>query len=107
MSEVHLHGKELIRKLSDWDATMVQRKSKAYDDVENYVNGFTADYLFLLNQSESGIPRITSASRARRVELDAIWSKYQISGEVLFADVEAFNKALWNVGVGAVQFGRP
>lgn len=107
MSEVRLHGKELIRKLSDWDATMVQRKSKAYDDVENYVNGFTADYLFLLNQSESGLPRITSASRARRVELDAIWSKYQISGEVLFADVEAFNKALWNVGVGAVQFGRP
>ena len=31
---------------------MAQRLSKAYDDVENYENGFTAHYLTVLNQAD-------------------------------------------------------
>jgi photosystem II stability/assembly factor-like uncharacterized protein len=104
MAAARQEGKDLISKLTAWDATMVQRKSKAYDDVENYVNGFTADYLFLLNQSESGLPRITNASRARRVELDAIWAGHQASGKALLTDIKTFNKTLWEVGVGAVRY---
>ena len=103
MNEVRMQGKALAGRLAAWDKTMVQRKSKAYDDVENYVNGFTADYLFLLNQSESGLPRITSASRARRTELDAAWAKYKTVGTALSDEIQRFNKALWAAGIGAVR----
>ena len=51
-------GQALVKKLKDWDNDMVQRKSQAYDDVENFPNKFTAEYLFLMNQSNSDIPRI-------------------------------------------------
>ena len=34
----------LVKKLKAWDDDMVQRRAKAYDDVENFVNKFTANY---------------------------------------------------------------
>ncbi|MEM7786056.1 MAG: glycosyl hydrolase, partial [Planctomycetota bacterium] len=62
-------GDELVQRLQDFDNDMVQRKSKAYDDVENFPNKFTAEYLFLINQTESSIPRVTRSSVQRRKEL--------------------------------------
>jgi len=103
MSTVLQQGKALQTKLSAWDEIMVQRKSKAYDDVENYVNGFTADYLFLINQSEGGLPRITNASKERRAELDAAWAKHKAAGMALKEEIQFYNKALWAAGVGAVR----
>lgn len=41
----------LIKELKIWNEEMVQLKSKAYDDVENFPNKFTSDYLYLINQS--------------------------------------------------------
>ncbi|MCO6486775.1 MAG: glycosyl hydrolase [Phaeodactylibacter sp.] len=96
-------GRELIERMKDWDGEMVQRKSKAYDDVENFPNGFTANYLFLINQTESDIPRVNAASRQRRQELDAEWAGLQARGrQMLEEDVPAFNQLLWKAGVGAV-----
>ena len=54
-----------LKKLEAWDAEMVQRLSQAYDDVENYVNGFTAEYLTALNHGDSGIPRINKGTREK------------------------------------------
>lgn len=45
---------------------MIQRKSKAYDDVENFENKFTADYMFLINHTESEIPSINQPSLDRK-----------------------------------------
>ena len=50
--------KVVIQKMKAWDEDMVQRKSKAYDDVENFPNKFSANYMFLINQTESDIPRV-------------------------------------------------
>ena len=38
-------GKLLLSELVTWDESMVQRKSTAYDDVENFPNKFTAEEL--------------------------------------------------------------
>ncbi|MCC6824060.1 MAG: glycosyl hydrolase, partial [Verrucomicrobia subdivision 3 bacterium] len=39
-------GGELVKLMKQWDEDMIQRKSKTYDDVENFPNKFTANYLF-------------------------------------------------------------
>ncbi|HNQ15394.1 MAG TPA: hypothetical protein PKM58_07505, partial [Pyrinomonadaceae bacterium] len=44
LANVKKAGQDLLKKMKDWDGDMVQRKAKAYDDVENYVNKFTANY---------------------------------------------------------------
>ncbi len=94
----------LLRKMRAWDEDMVQRKSKAYDDAENFPNKFTANFLFLINQTESDIPRVNEPSRQRYAELHADWEelnkRYQ---EIITYDLPSLNKKLFEAGIGAVR----
>jgi len=97
-------GKALIAKLNDWDEAMVQRKSKAYDDVENFPNKFTAEYFFLINQTESSIPRVNKSSVDRKNELDLQWNKLKASADSFIkTEIPEFNKQLWQAGIGAIN----
>ncbi|UOY08670.1 glycosyl hydrolase [Muricauda sp. SCSIO 64092] len=97
-------GKALMEELEAWDMEMVQRKSKAYDDVENFPNKFTAEYLFLINATNSSIPRVNQSSVDRKAELDGQWSALKQRGEAFInAKIPAYNKKLWEAGIGAVQ----
>ncbi|NND15824.1 MAG: hypothetical protein HKN89_05825 [Eudoraea sp.] len=97
-------GKELLGKLKSWDEDMVQRKSKAYDDVENFPNKFTAEYLFLIDQTRSVIPRVNKSSVDRRAELDGQWVDLKNKAESLInKEIPSFNQKLWESGVGAIR----
>ncbi len=96
-------GNELLTRMKTWDEDMVQRKSKAYDDVENFPNKFTAEYMFLLNHIESDIPRVNKPSLDRLEELSKEWTALEARVRVLLEkDIPALNKKLWDAGVGAV-----
>ena len=87
-----------------WDEQMVQRKSQAYDDVENFENKFTANYLFVINHAGSGLPRVNQASRERLEELEKEWGSLKAVGEELLRTrVPALNERLWKVGIGAIR----
>jgi hypothetical protein len=102
-SAIKKDGDTLLKKMKAWDEDMVQRKSKAYDDVENFPNKFTANYLFLINQTESDIPRVNQPSIDRMKELNAQWATLKARGnELLNQDIPAFNKRLWDAGLGAI-----
>jgi hypothetical protein len=102
-SAIKRDGEALLKKMKAWDEDMVQRKSKAYDDVENFPNKFTANYLFLINQTESDIPRVNQPSLDRMKELNTQWSTLKSRGtELLTQDIPAFNKRLWDAGLGAI-----
>lgn len=97
-------GNELLDQLKAWDEDMVQRKSKAYDDVENYENKFTANYIFLINQTQSAIPRVTQASKDRRAELEQTWDTLKARGErLLKQSIPTYNESLWKAGIGAIK----
>ena len=82
---------------------MVQRKSKAYDDVENFPNKFTANYFFLVNQTESDIPRVNQPSLDRLATLSAEWNALKgRSDEMVAKDIPALNQKLWDAGFGAI-----
>jgi len=96
-------GDALLKKMKAWDEDMIQRKSKAYDDVENFPNKFTAHYLFMINQTESDIPRVNQPSLDRMKQLNAEWATLKARGtEMLERDIPAMNKRLWDAGVGAI-----
>lgn len=102
-NDLKKEGQSLIQRMKTWDEDMVQRKSKAYDDVENFPNKFTANYLFLINQTESEIPRVNKPSFDRLQELNAEWSVLKSrADEILDKNIPAFNKLLWDAGVGAI-----
>lgn len=103
-TKIRTLGEQLMQKMKSWDEDMVQRKSKAYDDVENFPNKFTAEYAFLINQAESHLPRITQPVLERRRELDTQWAVLKAHGEgILNEDIPALNQVLWNEGVGVLR----
>lgn len=96
-------GEALIKRMAAWDGEMVQRKSKAYDDVENFPNKLSSDYLFMLNQAESDMPRITQPIRDYYKVMEAKWQPFRTQAlEFLERDLAAYNKVLWEAGVGAI-----
>lgn len=102
-STIHTNGKALIKKMTEWDNKMIQRKSKAYDDVENFPNKLSANYLFLINQTESDIPKVIQPVLDRKKELDLEWTPLKKQAtEIMEKEVVNFNKMLWDAGVGAI-----
>ena len=96
-------GEALVKKMKAWDEDMVQRKSKAYDDVENFPNKFTANYLFMINATESDIPRVNQPSLDRLRELNAQWATLKARhDEIVNRDLPALNKKLYDAGVGPI-----
>jgi gas vesicle protein len=101
---VKKEGEKLLADLKAWDEDMVQRKSQAYDDVENFPNKFTAEYMFLINQTNSSIPRVNQPNIDRKAELDAQWTGLKAKGEQLKnSAIPAYNKMLWEAGIGALR----
>ena len=86
------NGEALSKKMLAWDEDMIQRKSKAYDDVENFPNKFTADYLFVLNQTESDLPRVNQPSLDQLKILNAKWATLKgRADEITGKDLPALN----------------
>ena len=101
---LYKEGQELLTQMKDWDASMVQRLAQAYDDVENYENGFTAHYLTLINQVDSEIPRITKGAENRMKELNTEWQRLESEGKKLLdSQIPAFNSACFDKGIGVLH----
>jgi hypothetical protein len=106
-TEVTEEAKRTLEKMREWDRKMVQRLSKAYDDVENYVNGFTAEYLTALNHGDSGIPRINTGTKSKLEALNAQWNVYKKEAELLLSeDVEGLNREFYELGIGALYLSK-
>lgn len=102
--EVRKDAEMLVAKMKAWDEEMVQRKSKAYDDVENFPNKFTANYIFVLNHTESSIPRVTQPSKDRINELNLKWKEFKATADELYSkELPKLNQKLWEAGVGPLM----
>lgn len=97
-------GNDLVKKMKAWDDDMVQRKAKAYDDVDNYENKFTANFMFLINHAESDLPIVTKPNRDRLDELNKEWGQLNTRAkEIIEKDIPGYTKQLWDAGIGAVR----
>ena len=93
----------LVAKLKAWDDDMVSRRSRAYDDVENYAQKFTANFMFLINATESDLPRVNQSSLDRLEEQLASWKSLKARAtEMADKEIPSLNKRLWDLGIGAI-----
>jgi hypothetical protein len=82
---------------------MVSRRSRAYDDVENFEQKFTANYMFLINATESDLPRVNQPSKDRRIDLDTQWTRLKARSDAMInVDIPALNRKLFELGLGAI-----
>jgi photosystem II stability/assembly factor-like uncharacterized protein len=93
----------LMARIKAWDTDMVSRRSRAYDDVENYEQKFSAHYMFMINATESDLPRVNQPSRDRLVQLRAQWASLKARSDAMInADIPALSRKLWDLGLGAL-----
>jgi photosystem II stability/assembly factor-like uncharacterized protein len=103
-AEVRREAEAVLTRLKTWDTDMVSRKTKAYDDPENFPQQFTANWLFMVNATESDLPRVNQPSRDRLAELEPEWAKLKARAETLRdQDIVALNKKLFDLGIGAIR----
>jgi photosystem II stability/assembly factor-like uncharacterized protein len=108
LAAVRRDGEALLARLTAWDADMVSRKTRAYDDTENFPQRFTANWLFLVNATESDLPQVNQPSRDRLAELEPEWAQLKARADTLLdTDLPALNRQLFDLGIGAVRTRTP
>jgi photosystem II stability/assembly factor-like uncharacterized protein len=92
MREVVDSGKKIDARLLKWEEELVQNKAQSNDDVINFVNKLSADYIFLRGEMDANIPYITKGQKDRYAELDVMWQalKGQMNA-MLDGEVAGFN----------------
>ena len=89
-------AKEIRKKLTDWEEYLIQPKSQSNDDVINFVNKLSANFIFLKGEVEgSSVPVVTAGAQSRFDELHAEWKKYEaLLTQILNKDLKLFNQSL-------------
>ncbi len=67
-------GKKVVDIIKAWEDDLVQAKSQSYDDIINFENKLSADYIFLRGETDGNIPFVTDGQREILAELDAKWA---------------------------------
>ncbi len=66
-------GKTLAKKITAWEEKLVQPKAQSNDDIINFVNMLSADYIFLKGEMDVNIPAVTNGQQQRLTELNGQW----------------------------------
>ena len=99
-SEVKNNGNKLLQLMDNWDKKMMQRKTKAYDDVENFRNKFLADYLFILDQIKGDIPNVSEGILKSLKSHDEKWIELKKEiDEINQFNIPEYNNELWSNGI--------
>jgi hypothetical protein len=95
-------GKELVKGLTAWEEKLVQPKSQSNDDVINFVNKLTADYIFLKGEMDTNLPAVTTGQRQRLQELNAQWQPLKGEYASLQKQVADFNALCQRHNIGRI-----
>jgi hypothetical protein len=80
-------------KIDEWEEKLIQTKSESNDDVINFVNKLTANYIFLRGELDTNTPHVTLGHVQRFKELNAEWLIYKAElNAILEKDIKNFNE---------------
>jgi photosystem II stability/assembly factor-like uncharacterized protein len=85
-------GKSLVKKLTAWEEKLVQPKAQSDDDIINFVNMLSANYIFLKGEMDVNIPAVTTGQQQRLAELNAQWQPLKNEYNDLQKQVADYNR---------------
>jgi hypothetical protein len=86
-------GKSILEKVTKWEEQLIQSKSQSYDDVINFVNKLSANYIFVHGEAGGNVPYVTAGHQLRFNELHEEWIVYKTQMDALLkSEVSAFNE---------------
>jgi photosystem II stability/assembly factor-like uncharacterized protein len=93
MKELQEKAKAIADKLSKWEDELVQNKAQSNDDIINFVNKLSADFIFLRGEMDTNIPIVNDGAKQQYDVLHAQWEKLKADMQSLLDnEVAAFNK---------------
>lgn len=66
-------GKRVVEIITVWEEKLVQPKSQSYDDIINFENKLSADFIFVHGEADSNVPFITDGQQEILSELNGKW----------------------------------
>ncbi len=83
----------ITKNLAKWEEALVQTKAQSNDDIINYINKLSADYIFLKGDLDSNIPFTTKGQEDQYKYLDVQWKalKKQMQ-DLVNNDIAELNK---------------
>lgn len=90
--------------LQAWEDDIVQNKAKSNDDIINYVNKLTADYIFVKGEMDANTPYVTKGQRDQFNVLHGKWEALKLRKTGLDKDIVALNREIQKAGVGRIIF---
>jgi photosystem II stability/assembly factor-like uncharacterized protein len=96
-------SRKVLKKMNDWENDLVQNKAQSNDDIINYINKLSADYIFLKGEADVNIPYVTRSQREQLAALNAIWQKQKsIQQNILQQDISELNRLCRESGIGTL-----
>jgi cell division protein FtsB len=92
-------GKSLIKKLTAWEEKLVQPKAQSNDDIINFVNMLSANYIFVKAEMDVNIPAVTAGQQQRITELNAQWQPIKTEYNDLQKQVADYNALCRSSGI--------
>lgn len=85
-------GRAVSKRIKRWEEKVIQPKSQSNDDVINFENKLSADYIFLKGETDTNIPYVTAGQKERLTELNAIWQPLKADmNAIIQQDIARFN----------------
>ena len=76
-----------------WEVALIQSKSESNDDVINFVNKLSANYIFLRGELDTNTPHVTAGQLLRYQELHKEWNTYKTQYDAILKRIKALNEA--------------
>lgn len=103
MQEIVTAGKDLVKKLTEWEANLIETRSKNFQDVINWPNKLNAEFMELRSRVDTHDPKVTQGVRDRLLDIETEWNKHRLTMEKLLSeDVSAFNQLFKNKNIPAL-----
>jgi hypothetical protein len=92
----------LATELQNWEDEIVQNKAKSNDDVINYVNKLTADYIFVKGEMDNNIPYVTEGQQQQFEVIHQKWMVLKAKEDTLKQQIKLLNNEIAKANFGRI-----
>ena len=96
-------GKQLIKRIDDWEQNLIQPNQKTFQDVINYNNQLNAQLMHLKGFVDSSDPRVTQGAKQRLADLLNDWKTFEDEKKAIVnTEMATYNKMYTDLGLPAL-----
>lgn len=101
-------GKDIQKRIEEWESELIQSKQKTSQDVINFPNKLNSELANLLEKVDTHDPRITMGAQLRFKDLNKEWQRlYTSMWNILNKDIAHFNQLYKQYDVPALVVPNP